>query len=271
MEAAPIANPVAQPPAFDPQAAIAQLQQSGYHVYNKDAKFDRQQAEADPFLKTVVAPAIAERFSEVYLKLDQDILESTGIAKNPGEKTYEYQRRAAAQLKEQIQKAPDVEAIKQDYEKRLSAADQRMAEVSLRSALGGLKLNVEDSAVESQRELLLMRALSMPHRVEGTDIVFQKYASDGTTLIDDIDPTTGKAKTAAKFLEEQFKPFLKVEQPAPQGPGKHPKPADTNSPAPKTKQDLITLLGNEGVQMGGPDFMAKLKAKATEYAISITE
>ncbi|MBD2705520.1 hypothetical protein IC229_33225 [Spirosoma sp. BT702] len=263
---APVAPPVQ--PAIDVPTAISVLQQAGHHVFQKGYAFDKEQAERDPFLGPILSKVIGDKVSEIGQRADQDVFESTGIPKqHKDEKWYEYMKRAAATLKEQAKANPDVKTIKDDYESRLSAKDQTIAEISLVNALGSLKLNVSEDALESQRELLTMRALSLPHRVEGRTIVFQKFADDGKTLIDVIDPTTGVAMEPKKFLEAQFKQFLKTEDPQPQGPGKPPKPADTNKKVPTTIDEIGAELLAEGF-MPGPAFTAEVQKRQVQYAIT---
>lgn len=259
---APAPAPVAAP-VFDPQAAIAGLVATGHRVYAKDFEFDPSVQTDDPFIKTIVGKTT----STIYVGEDRDIFEKTGIPKIKDEKTYDYRNRAFSVLKDQIQQAPDVEKVKQEYETQLSKKDQAIAEISLVSALSALKLNVPDEALESQRELLVMRALALPHRIEGRDIVFQKYGgSDGQTLIDVVDPVTQEPMKPGKFLEAQFKAFLAVENPTPQGPGAKPKPANTSSPIPTNMDEIGAQLLSEGFRPG-PVMQAEAKKRATEYMI----
>ncbi len=274
MEAAP-ANPVPTPPApappvvFNANEAISKLSEQGYRVYAKDFAFDPTVQTDDPLIKEI----INKTASSLYVGLDKDIFELTGIPKlHPNEKTYEYNKRVTAQLKDQIKNAPDVATVKSEYETRLTKKDQAIAEIALRSAVNGLKLNVPDESLDSQRELLIMRAMGLPHRIgENGEYIPQKFADDGKTLIDELDPTTGRPKPVDAFVAGQFKPFLKVDAPVPSGPNAKAKPADTSGPAPTTQADLVKMLDAEGVPLGGPQFMTKLKALATQYAITLRD
>ncbi|WP_080057189.1 hypothetical protein [Spirosoma aerolatum] len=262
----PPAPAPAPTPTFDPNAAVSNLQSLGYHVFDKGYQFDKAQAEKDPFLGPIVSKVIADKVSEIGLRTDQDIFDSTGIPKqNKDEKWYDYLKRAAATLRDQAKANPDVDKIKTDYQTQLTSKDQTIAEISLVNAIGGLNLNVSPESLESQRELLVMRALSLPHRIEGRNIIFQKLADNGA-LIDVIDTTTGAPMAAAKFLETQFKPFLKVEQPAPEGPNKPPKPANTNKAIPTNVDEIGAELIAEGF-MPGPEFTAEVQKRKVQYMI----
>lgn len=265
---APPITPPAAPPQMDVPTAMSVLQQAGHHVFQKDYVFNKEQAEKDPFFGPILSKVIGDKVSEIGQRADQDVLESSGIPKqHKDEKWYDYMKRAVATLKEQAKANPDLNILKSDYETRLSQKDQTIAEISLVSALSGLKLNVADDALESQQELLTMRALSLPHRVEGRDIVFQKYAEDGKTLIDIIDPTTGVAMKPKKFLEQQFKQFLKVDVPPPSGPNVKPKPVDTSKSIPTTVDEIGAELLAEGF-MPGPAFTAEVQKRKIQYAVT---
>jgi len=250
-------------PVFDPQAAISALAERNYQVFSNDFKFDPAQQTDNPVIKNIVG-ATTSRFYETE---DAEIFAATGIPKNQGEKTYAYRNRTYAELQEKIQKAPDVESIKTEYEAKLSNANKMVAEVALRGAVRGLKLNVAPDATDSMRELLTMRAMAMPYRIQDGSVIFQKASDDGNSLIDINDPTTGRPVTMDKYVAEQFKTFLApVETPA-QGPNKTPAAANTNKPVPKDATEIAQQLIDEKFQIGSKAYNDELKARKTAYAI----
>lgn len=271
---APAPAPAPAPPTvFDPAAAVTQLQQLGYAVYPRGTTLTKEQIEADPVLKPVFGTAIAERFSETYVRLDQDILESTGIAKNPGEKTYDYQKRAAATLKDQIKNAPDVDKVKTEYDKQLSTLREgtrlALGENAIRAAVSVLTLNVPAESVESMREILINQAMLKPFRLdENNRVVFQKYGGDdGKTLIDVVNPADGKSLDVAAYVAEQFKSFIKPPETPAQGANKLPAPANTTSVIPTTEDELGKQLTAEGLRPGQAAFTAEFDKRKAAYMI----
>lgn len=230
-----------------------------------------QPAEVNQWVQQEQARIASEKVSQIAQNIEADVLAATGIAKlSPDEKYYDYVKRAFNQLKQATLETPDMKTLKDTHKNELETLRTKyegpLKEKEVRAAINALPLNFEGDALAQMQELLLNRALSMPHRLdEHFNLVFQIKGPDGTTMIDAHDPATNTPFKVADYLANQFKGFLKAPAPAPTGTGTNPATPPATG-IPRTVKELQDQLLAEGFKPG-KEYTAELKKRATEYAI----
>ncbi|MGF7219083.1 hypothetical protein GGR92_005263 [Spirosoma lacussanchae] len=249
-----VAQPPVQQPAptgFDATEARARLSALGFKVYTAE--------EEQALRKTVESEAIGKKTSEFALKTEEDIFKATGIPKlSPDEKYFDYAQRAVK------------EAAENGKRETVQQSNRAIAEIALSGALGSMNFNLEGEALEMQRELLLNKALLMPHRVEGRQVIFQKQdPADPSKYVDIVDATTNEPVKAFDHLASTFKAFLKVATPPATGPNaKAAAPVPGAGPVPKNKAEAQQIALEKANGQTGPDYAKEYARLVKEYALT---
>ena len=205
-----------------------------------DAKFVIRTEEEDKsffenFKQSEVEKSLGERVSELHSRYDADILEVTGLRKDPKEKTYEfnkrvlkeYQTRIAAHEKkiEELSKAPGfknddkireleglIDQIKRDKDSEIEKAKHETITYKTRTEFDKAmsKLPIDPSIPEKARRALVESTINQlmtagEWREEG--LVFKD--EKGEVL---RNKQTYKPMTAEELLTEQLQDILKVDR-----------------------------------------------------------
>lgn len=257
---------------IDDATLIAETQKRGHFTYTKDFQFDYDRDESDPLLGNVKRAVLTRRGREIYDEIDNAVRAIPGFQKGSNEKTTDFVKRALNSLAErggQPQTPPDVEALKTDYESKLTAANNLAREIAMASVVNSLPLNVPDDQKDGIREYLAGKAKDIPHRIDGHKVIFQKLGQDGQTMVDILDPQSHKPISADKFLADQFKGFIGGQQTTPAGTGTKPAPANTATAIPATKAELQEYLVKvQKMEIGSKAFNEAYKKGIADYALT---
>jgi hypothetical protein len=234
---------------------------------------------------------IGTKTKEIYDGLDKDIFDTTGIQRNPTEKTYEYNKRVLGSLKEATTplqtKIADLEKQIKDgngnetlvaqlealqaketkYQEQLTQKDtalfQKDVKLDIRDGVRGIKFDptVKDSVVKvlvDNATTAIINMAKQQQNADGTTTVV--YIRDGKTVLNDKD----QPADAAYILTDMLKDVVDAGH---QGNGGGANPAGNPNPAPrpgaiptsvpatvKTQSQLIIHLKELGLKDGSKEF-----------------
>ncbi|MEA2037419.1 MAG: hypothetical protein U9O94_07960, partial [Nanoarchaeota archaeon] len=205
-----------------------------------DTKFVvRTNAEDELFLKNFEDSIIGKKTGEIHSQYDEDIFKATGIEKDSGEKTYNYNKRVLSLLKEKTNdgdqtlkdkitelegklKTPDEVTAKQIEGLEKAVRDAQEELTSLRTTKDGemfglqakhliasamadfkYKGEIPVDVLASHRDSGVQAMVSMAKKAEDGSIVF--FDNDGNML---IDKNTGKPMDAKVLAQQRFDSVL---------------------------------------------------------------
>ena len=253
-----------------------------------DTKFVvRTLAEDEQFIKNWEDTVIGKRIGELHSQYDKDIYELTGIEKEQGEKSYNYNKRVLSLLKSKPSDDESLKAKIAEPQEKLAGDDVSKKEIDgLRKAL---KEAQDEMKSKLQEKDSMLMGLDIKHNVEKAlskikrrgdlpELVVENFIETATkSLIDSgkkneqgeivffdkdgeiiLDRKTGKPKDSLSILSEILEPIIDTGRKAEGTGGKSDGKGDRTDVLPsdvKTKDDLTTWLAKMGKSSGSKEYM----------------